>query len=71
MSKPLAITIDQYLKDPNFCPYCGSDGVTGGDLDPEHIYVYRDVTCRTCDKTWTEEFTLTNITLEDESSSTD
>lgn len=66
MSKPLAITISDYLKDPNYCVYCGSDEITGGDLEPETFYVYRDVTCRTCNATWTETFELTNVTLENE-----
>jgi len=68
MSKPLAITIE-YLKDPNYCLYCGSDEITGGDLEPETFHVYRDITCRTCNATWTETFELTNVTLEDEPSS--
>lgn len=70
MSKPLEITISDYLKDPNYCLYCGSDEITGGDFEPETFYVYRDVTCRTCNATWTETFELTNVTLEDEPSTT-
>ena len=70
MSKPLATTIKDYLKNPSSCLYCGSEEITGGDLDPETFNVYRDVTCRTCNATWTEEFTLTNITLENEPSRT-
>ena len=69
-SQPLAITIEQYLKDPNYCMYCGSEEITGGDLEPETFHVYRDVTCRTCNATWTETFELTDVTLEDESSRT-
>lgn len=69
MSNPLAITISDYLKDPYNCIYCGSDDIQGMDFDAESIYTYREVKCRNCQKQWTEEFTLTNVTLEDESSS--
>ncbi len=70
MSKPLAITVSDYLKDPNSCPYCGSDEITGGEFEPETFHVYRDVQCRICNQVWTEVFELTNITLEDEHTST-
>ena len=69
MSKPLAITIDQYLKDPSTCVYCGSDNIVGDVIDADSIYAYRNVKCIECEKVLTETFTLTNITLEDESSS--
>jgi len=68
-SQPAAITIAEYLKDPSTCIYCGSEEITGGEFEPETFHVYRDIQCRTCNMVWTEEFELTNVTLEDEPSS--
>ena len=66
MNKPLAITVSEYLKDPNYCPYCGSDDIVGGEFDSEAVHVYRDVKCLSCQGVFTEVFELTNIKFEND-----
>jgi len=70
MSRPLEITLGQYLKDPSECPYCGSDDISGSEFDAIGTAAYREVVCKTCDHTWAEEFKLINIILNDESPTT-
>jgi len=54
--------VKKYIKNPNICPFCGSDYLYGGELIPSDNMVYRDIVCKTCNKSWTEEFELVNLT---------
>ncbi len=63
MSKPLEITLGQYLKDPSECPYCGSDEISGAEFDAIGNAAYREVRCTICEHEWVEEFKLVNIIL--------
>jgi hypothetical protein len=53
----------KYKDNPNACPFCGSEDISGGHFDAHDDAVYRDVQCQNpeCTMTWTEFFTLTNI----------
>lgn len=46
------------------CPYCGSDLITSGSMDPEHNYICRDFTCDTCEQSWTETYKCIEISAE-------
>lgn len=46
------------------CPACWSPEIVGGEPQISDSSIYRDIECRTCAETWTEEFTLTGITEE-------
>ena len=56
-----------YLKASHKCPYCGSDNIEGGEHDYSGDMVFQDVVCRDCEKSWTDEYTLTGITESEES----
>jgi len=55
------IDIEEYLKMPNTCLYCGSKNTTGSDTGFSYINAWRNVICNECHKEWTEEFTITSI----------
>lgn len=57
----MSINVEKYKKNPDVCPFCGSENVTAGDTDFSYINAWRNVKCNSCKKEWTEEFTITNV----------
>ena len=66
--KDLAEITKKYLKTKgNFCPFCGSKDVEGiGATDCDGDYAWNDITCNSCEKTWSDEYKLSGIVLHDE-----
>jgi len=65
MTKLTEQMIKTYLAfDGNCCPVCGSEDIeaTGG-FDFEGGYVYENIVCNNCNSEWTDEYSLTGITL--------
>lgn len=52
-------TIENYCKDPYYCPFCGSDDIT---VD-EHDEGYNKVSCNNCEQAWREIYAITGIEL--------
>lgn len=57
----MSINVEEYKKNPDVCPFCGSEDVVGGDTDFSYINAWRNCKCNSCLKEWTEEFTITNV----------
>jgi formate dehydrogenase maturation protein FdhE len=57
---------DKYLKNPNVCPFCGSDNISADHADFAWNSGIRPVACEDCNKEWVEEFTLTSVIFNDE-----
>ncbi len=54
--------VQKYCENDTLCPYCDSDQVEGdGQVLTESGHAYQDVQCKGCEKTWTDEYTLTGI----------
>ena len=53
----------RYLKSGgDFCPFCGSSNLVGGDVDfLDGGVIVRDVCCENCDNEWTDLYKLTGI----------
>jgi hypothetical protein len=54
----------EYLKNPNHCPFCGSDNITAKHFDAgDYDIAYRDISCLNpeCRIEWTEQFMLMSI----------
>lgn len=62
----MSIDVEEYKKNPDVCPFCHSEDITAKDWDANYINAWRDVRCRTCNKEWQEEFTLTQVYEYDE-----
>lgn len=60
------INLEKYLKNPDICPFCDSENITTVDHDFSYINAYKNIICRSCDKQWTEEFTITKVVEDDE-----
>ena len=63
-SDPFARNKDQYLQDPNRCPFCESADITGDEIDfgmMSSTLLTREISCNACEEHWTEHFTLTDI----------
>lgn len=59
-------SIEGYVQtNGNTCPYCGSRDLSCGEFQTDDFLVYRGVVCGGCQKEWTDEYTLTGVT-EDE-----
>lgn len=43
------------------CPYCSSYNIEAGQLNMEESGIYQDVECKSCGKSWMDEYTLTAI----------
>jgi len=57
------VLMEKYMKDPESCPFCGSDNMTGGHAEFSFNQAYRDIKCCNCEKVWTEEFKMTYVTF--------
>ena len=67
MAKKKKLTKEQqeeYIKNPNTCPYCGSEELSGGTFEQDDDYGWRDVFCTACSRSWQDLFTLTGIAEE-------
>lgn len=58
--------IADYIKNPDHCPYCGSDTVDTLDygFEGEKVaepFVWNEVSCLSCGKKWKEVYTLKTI----------
>jgi len=55
---------ENYLKNPNQCPVCQSDDITAhGGMEGDGIYAWENVICHQCKAEWTDQYTLTGMTL--------
>lgn len=52
---------DDYGNNPNLCPFCKSDNISGGHIDAANTYATRNVICLDCKAEWTEMFELIEI----------
>jgi transposase-like protein len=43
------------------CPYCGSQDITGQDVEIDEGVASQEVDCSNCDKTWTDQYDLVGI----------
>jgi formate dehydrogenase maturation protein FdhE len=57
--------IDQYVRcGGEYCPFCGSTEVYQVSVmfyDDEKAKIYKEITCMTCDRDWTDVFDLASI----------
>ena len=55
----------QYLNEGGVrCPYCGSENLKCRITTTNDGFIYQKVTCLTCNKTWLDVYTLTDILVE-------
>jgi len=47
--------------DGAFCPHCESNDVWAIDMGGEFQFAWKEVLCETCQKTWKEVFSLSDI----------
>ena len=52
---------NKYLANSHKCPYCNSTSIEGNSVEIVDGHAYQDIVCMECDKSWTDEYTLTNI----------
>jgi hypothetical protein len=43
------------------CPHCGSADISGGPFDCDETGAWQEITCRACDKEWTDIYTLADV----------
>jgi len=56
--------IDEYISGGGqFCPFCGKEEITSGEMDVDSDFAWLQVHCPDCKKSWTEIFRL--ITIEE------
>lgn len=56
---------EQYLKNPNRCPFCRSENISGGEWQYSNNRCYQSIICGDCEKEWTDTYTLTDVTEEE------
>ena len=61
MLQPKDRLTEKYLKNPDLCPYCNSNNITGGETNWSGIFSWRNVLCKSCNKQWQEESAITKI----------
>ena len=50
-----------YLKHSTLCPYCGSNDISCIAIQVDNQSAWQDCECLSCNKSWTDIFTLTDI----------
>lgn len=50
----------------NYCPYCGSDHISGGHGEFDDTSCWREVECESCHKTWTEHFMMIAVEFDED-----
>jgi formate dehydrogenase maturation protein FdhE len=52
-----------YLKNPDQCPFCGTEAITsiGNDFEFAYNQGWQTITCNDCHHMWREIFTLTDV----------
>ena len=50
-----------YLKDSDYCPFCGSENIEGSVIDFYNNKVYQCINCNSCNLEWYDEYTLTGV----------
>ena len=50
-----------YLREYGHCPYCKSSNIEGAQYDYNGNQIYQDIYCLTCNKVWTDIYTLTDV----------
>ena len=58
-----ALLPEEYIRNPNFCPVCGHDEITGHQAEFDADYAWRSITCDVCDAEWHDLYTLTGYEL--------
>ncbi len=64
-------TQEKYLSNPNACPFCGSEDISGSPyFEAEYDIVRRSVQCENpnCGLSWTEHFKLSHIDCDEDES---
>jgi transposase-like protein len=62
MNKPISETARKaYMNDPNHCPHCECEDVTGGPFQSDSKTAWQSVTCNNCNESWNDIYTLTDI----------
>ena len=64
-----ALLPEEYIRNPNFCPNCGSPEINASHstFDSDHDLTHKAwqaVTCDSCEAEWHDLFTLTGYELE-------
>jgi formate dehydrogenase maturation protein FdhE len=58
---------EEYLaRGGNQCPYCGSPHIEAGVMDAEGTDVYCEVSCHTCERSWTDFYSLVRYIPDEE-----
>jgi transposase-like protein len=57
--------IREYVKSGgNYCPFCGSEDITGGDRNTDGGVHSQEIYCQGCKKDWQDVYSLTGIYVE-------
>ena len=51
----------KYLENPEVCPFCGKEYLTGRHFNGSYNQAWREIECDSCGKEWMELFTMTDI----------
>jgi hypothetical protein len=55
----MPISEKDYIKDPSKCPVCGSEDISGGDLEFESGIITQEIWCPECNALWRDIYELT------------
>ena len=54
------MTSEEYVKiGGTVCPFCGSDNVSGTEIDVDSGCAWQDAGCDDCHKSWRDQYVLT------------
>ncbi len=51
----------EYLRNPNFCPYCKSDNICTGEFDACFNSATQKVYCNDCEEQWQDVYEMIDV----------
>jgi len=51
----------KYLGHPYFCPWCGCENISAGQLTSEFNYAWQNIICLECRGEWSDVFELVDV----------
>lgn len=51
-------TIEEYIKNPSLCPFCGSEDISGGSIEVDSGGAWQEVCCANCSNNWYDLYQL-------------
>ena len=61
----MKVKAKKYLKNENYCPFCGSRKIQASPIESDTGIAWADVWCDACDEEWRDLYNLVGVRIND------